>query len=284
MIKIKDMKVIKYSVVLISITLCVFSCKEANSGDTYYIEAQNHTVDESGIKKQINSNADFDFLPTSTTKQVINHSYYSLSYKEESEQAEWVAYFLKKRYLKNSNYKRPYFIEDKLVSTGSADWRNYRKSGYDKGHLCPAGDMEFDLKAYNETFLTSNIAPQDHGFNGGIWNRLEQKVRYWADKYDGVYVVTGGVLNSSLKTIGSEGVAVPDHFYKIILDESNGKYKIIAFLIPNKPSDKPIFNFVVPVDTIEKLTGIDFFPALEDNSENKLEKVADAQPWFSKMQ
>ena len=72
--------------------------------------------------------------------------------------------------------------------------------------------------------------------------------------------------------------------FLIILDESNGKYKIIAFLIPNKPSDKPIFNFVVPVDTIEKLTGIDFFPALEDNIENKLEKVADAQPWFSKMQ
>jgi endonuclease G len=65
-----------------------------------------------------------------------------------------------------------------MVSSGSADWRNYRNSGFDN-HLCPAADMEFNVNAYNETFLTSNIAPQDHRFNAGIWNRLEQKIRFW---------------------------------------------------------------------------------------------------------
>jgi len=221
----------------------------------------------------------FDFLPTSTTKQMVKHDYYTLSYNEKYEQAEWVAYELKKSYVRSSNFDRPYFIEDPKVKTGSADWRNYKKSGYDKGHLCPAGDMEFAINAYNDTFFTSNISPQKHEFNGGVWNRLEQKVRYWATKYDGVYVITAGVLQPNLKTIGQEKVLVPNYFYKILLDNSNGQYKMIAFLVPNAKSNKPLYEFVVSVDSIEKMTGIDFFPKLDDKTENRLEKNSDYKAW-----
>ena len=98
--------------------------------------------------------------------------------------------------------------------------------------------MEFEINAYNETFFTSNISPQKHDFYGGFWNRLEQKVRCWAAKYDGVYVITGGVLQPKLKTIGDEKVLVPNYFYKILLDNSNGEYKMLAFLVPNERSDK----------------------------------------------
>ncbi|SHF96073.1 endonuclease G [Flavobacterium fluvii] len=234
--------------------------------------------DNSGneIQKQ---NRAFNFLPTSTTNQIIQHAYYTLSYSEKHEQAEWVAYELKKSYVRSNNFKRPYFIEDPKVKTGSADWRNYKKSGYDKGHLCPAGDMEFDLNAYNDTFFTSNISPQLHNFNGGVWNRLEQKVRYWATKYDGIYVITGGILQPSLKTIGKEKVSIPNYFYKILLDNYNGQYRMIAFLVPSKNSDKPLYDFVVTVDSLEKMTGIDFFPKLEDKIENSLEKNSDYKAW-----
>ena len=84
--------------------------------------------------------------------------------------------------------------------------------------MCPAGDRTFSEEAFNETFLTSNISPQTYGFNAGIWNRLEQKTRFWAEKYDKLYIVTGGILNNNLKTIGFEKVGVPNYFYKIILD------------------------------------------------------------------
>ena len=224
-------------------------------------------------------NTAFDFLPSSTTNQIIKHEYFTLSYSEKHEQAEWVAYELKKNYIKSSDLKRPYFIEDPKVKTGSADWKNYKKSGYDKGHLCPAGDMEFAVNAYNDTFFTSNISPQLHDFNGGIWNRLEQKVRYWAIKYDGVYVITGGVLQSSLKTIGKEKVSVPDYFYKVLLDDSNGSYKMIAFLVPNKKSKQPLYDFVVSIDSLEKMTGIDFFPKLNDKIENELERNSNYKSW-----
>ena len=219
------------------------------------------------------------FLPTSTTGQIVHHDGYSLSYSEKHEQAEWVAYELKKAHLSRTNHKRPYFEIDKAVKTGAASWRNYKKSGYDKGHLCPAGDRRFSKQAHDETFLTSNISPQEHQFNAGVWNTLEQKVRYWARKYNGIFVVTGGVLKGKMKTIGTEDVSVPNQFYKVLIDNNTGKTKMIAFLMPHKDSRKPLYEFVVSVDEIEALTGIDFFPELEDTIENKLEASSSYKGW-----
>jgi endonuclease G len=217
--------------------------------------------------------------PKSTTNQIVVHKNYTLSYNEEHEQAEWVAYTLKKNYGSGNNFQRPFFVEDKKVKTRSADWRNYKNSGYDKGHLCPAGDMKFSKEAFEATFLTSNISPQRHDFNEGVWNRLEQKVRYWATRYGEVYVVTGGVLTDGLKTIGKENVSVPNYFYKIVATKSNGKLKMIAFLVPHKESKNPLYSFVVSVDTIEQMTKVDFFHQLEDQLENKLESSKDYKDW-----
>lgn len=225
-----------------------------------------------------NNDANY-YLPASTTQEVIAHQFYTLSYNEKYEQAEWVAYELKKNELSHTNLERPFFIDDPMVETGSASWKNYKHSGYDKGHLCPAADRRFSRAAFDETFYTSNISPQLNDFNAGIWNRLEQKTRYWASKYDGLYVVTGGVLTAGLKTIGKENVAVPKYFYKILLDNSRGEYKTIAFLVPHQDSEKPLYQFVVSIDEIEKMTGIDFFPKLPDAIENKLEKSKDYKGW-----
>lgn len=219
------------------------------------------------------------FLPTTTTGVIVHHQYYALSYSEEHEQAEWVAYELKKSDIIYSNHKRPYFIDDPKVNTGSASWKNYIRSGYDRGHLCPAGDRRFSKKAFDETFYTSNISPQRNDFNAGLWNRLEQKTRYWAKKYDGLYIVTGGVLSPSLKSIGKEDVSVPEYFYKVLIDKSSGEYKAIGFLVPHKESDNALYTYVVPIDKIEKMTGIDFFPKLPDAIENKLEKSSDYKGW-----
>jgi endonuclease G len=240
-----------------------FSCKEENKTE------QLDFVSVSTVSLQ----------PNSTTNQIVVHDNYTLSYNEKHEQAEWVAYTLKKDYGSGNNFSRPFFIDDKKVKTRSADWRNYKNSGYDKGHLCPAGDMKFSKKAYEETFLTSNISPQKHDFNEGVWNRLEQKIRYWSTKYGEVYVVTGGVLTDGLKTIGNENVSVPKYFYKIVAAKTNGTIKMIAFLVPHEESKKPLYSFVVSVDEIEKMTNVDFFPALEDTLENQLERKKDYKDW-----
>lgn len=232
---------------------------------------------EEGIK--IKGDTNVFFLPSSTTGQIVHHDGYSLSYNEKYEQAEWVAYELKQSHLENTNFKRPYFEIDKAVKTKAAHWKNYKQSGYDRGHLCPAADRKYSIEAHDETFLTSNISPQLHEFNSGIWNSLEQKVRYWAEKYDGVYVVTGGVLKGELPTIGDEKVGVPNYFFKVLLDYNNDKPKAIAFLLEHEETNKALHYFVVPIDTIEHLTGLDFFPNLNDDLEERLESSNSYKEW-----
>ena len=262
--KIKSRKVI-YTIITLIVALFLYQNNAKKDSD------------QDGVLDTID-NTEFNFLPTSTTNQIVEHDYYTLSYNEKYEQAEWTAHILSPKHITKVKRKRPYFIYDKKVKTKSANYRNYKQSGYDKGHLVPAGDMKFSEEAFNDTFFTSNISPQKHDFNAGLWNRLEQKTRYWTSKYGKLYIITGGVLKNGLETIGKEKVAIPNQFYKIILDYSD-KPKAIAFLMPNKKSDEPLYKYVTSIDNIEKLTGIDFFPALADDIENSLEAKTDYKDW-----
>lgn len=267
---------IKYIVIFALVISVLYFLEKA-------IDYSNSTSDKEIIKDTIENRSTFtlDLLPSSTTGSIVTHHFYTLSYNEVHEQAEWVAYELLKEHLKDHDYERSYFNIDPAVGSGSADWKNYKNSGYDRGHLCPAGDRRFSSQAYEETFLTSNISPQNRNFNSGVWNFLEQKVRDWARKYDGVFVITGGILKPGLPTIGYEDVSVPNEFYKIVFDKMNdGRgFKMIAFLIPNKPVDNSFYAYAVKVDYIEKLTGIDFFQQLPDSIENILEAKVDLKSW-----
>lgn len=265
-----------YPFVIIIVTIVLYYADDIFEKDESFVS------NTSVISTSHSPEFDESLLPSSTTGAIVEHNYFTLSYSEQHEQAEWVAYELNKNHLSRNDFDRPYFIEDEKVKTKSAHWRNYKNSGYDRGHLCPAGDRRMSIDAYTETFLTSNISPQDRDFNAGIWNRLEQKVRYWAGKYDGVYVVTGGVLKGDMNTIGDENVSVPNEFFKIVLDVSNGKYKAIAFLIPNKSLEKSFYEYTVSIDEIEAKTGINFFPNLPDSIGNKLEKFIDLKAWGKK--
>ena len=243
---------------------------------SYYTQRSEGASKLEDFKVNTPKTTDFNYLPTSTTGQVIEHAYYSLSYNEKYEQSEWVAYHLKKEHTAYNDFKRPYFEEDPMVKSQSASWKNYKKSGYDKGHLCPAADRRFLKAAHDETFLTSNVTPQKHSFNAGIWNDLEKKIRYKLNKEKDLFIVTGPVIGSSKKTIGFENVAVPNHFFKIILKYTdNGSPRMVGFLIPHDTNSRNLKEFILPVDKIESLVGIDFFPELPDVLEDKLEAKED---------
>lgn len=204
------------------------------------------------------------FLPTSTTGEVVNHRFYALSYNEKYEQAEWVAYILKKENLEKPwNDRSDIFLPDPDVKTGSATPDDYKGSGYDRGHLAPAADMAYDPEAMKASFLLSNISPQSRNFNKGIWRELEELTRSWAKKCGSLYVVTGPVLTFDPKgTIGGNKVAVPAAFYKVLLDLEKPEQKGIAFILPNEVSFEPLYEYATSIDEVEKLTGIDFFPDL----------------------
>ena len=223
-----------------------------------------------------------DFLPASTSGEVVQRSYYAFSYSEEHEQAEWVAYKLTRSSLRKPNVDRTGdFRPDPKVRKASASPRDYYATGYDRGHMAPAGDMAFSNKAMSETFYMSNISPQIRNFNGGIWRELEENVRDWAMKFKELYIVTGPVLTEGIRErIGNNQVSVPDLYYKIILDLSEPEIKAIAFLMPNEVSYQPIMDYAVPIDEVERLTGIDFFPNLMDEAmEEALEREIETKLW-----
>lgn len=221
-------------------------------------------------------------LPTSTTGQVIRHKYYALSYNEKYEVAEWVSYELFRDNLTRKWVDRTDdFREDRQVKTGSAAIMDYRRSGYDRGHLAPAGDMAFNREAMSESFYLSNIAPQVHNFNTGIWRELEENTRDWAKKFRHLYISTGPILTEEpIDYIGENQVAVPSAFYKVILDLSEPEYKGIGFIIPNKVSFKPLTSYAVSIDEVEAATGIDFFSKLMERSlEKSIESRYSMNAW-----
>ncbi|MBK7212095.1 MAG: DNA/RNA non-specific endonuclease [Bacteroidales bacterium] len=219
-------------------------------------------------------------IPRTTAKDaIIKHTGYTLSYNEEYEQANWVAYELTKEETKKAVERSNKFKPDPLVKTGSARDEDYLSSGYDRGHLAPAADMSWSAKTMTESFFYSNMSPQEQTFNRGIWKKLEEQVREWAIQNGEIYVVTGPVLVPGLKTIGPNKVGVPKAYYKVILDYSLPDVKAIAFVMPNEASDKSLQSFVVSIDNVEKITGLDFFPLLPDKQENTIEKTVCLKCW-----
>ena len=232
--------------------------------------------------KAVGVKSNFDYLPTgSASSQLVEHEHYSLSYREEYEQAEWVAYELTKAEVLNKVVQRSdRFKPDKLVQTQSATTKDYARSGYDRGHLLPAADISFSKEAMESSFLMSNISPQNPSFNRGIWKKLEEQVREWAVENETLYIITAGILEPGLPTIGTENkVAVPRYFYKIILDYHLPDLKAIAFLFPNEGSKKSLPNYVVSIDSLENLTGLNFFRDLPDDQEATLESQKNWAAW-----
>ena len=212
----------------------------------------------------------FAQLEQPKSNNIIIHNDYSLEYSEIYKIPKWSAYkFYKDMTIINYKRKSTFHI-DSNVKNKVFD-SDYKGSGYDRGHMTPLANFRYDYNSMIATNYYSNICPQTIGCNRGIWKRVENQVRKWVEKYDTLYIVSGPILSSQNKTIGS-GIIVPSFFYKVILAWDGWDYKSIAFLIPNEKSDKNIFEFQVSIDYIETITNIDFFYRLPDNVENKLEK------------
>ena len=227
--------------------------------------------------------ADIGIPAIHDAEQIVQHKYYTLKYNEDREQADWVAYTINREMILAGKAKRKNkFCSDPSVSTGSATPKDYYKSGFDRGHLCPAAAMKISQKAMLETFYMSNMSPQKPSFNRGIWKKLESKVRKWAVKNGRIFVVTGPVFykNNEHGEIGKNGVDIPDAYFKVVLDYREPGLKAIAFILPNQKSKKPISAYAVTVDQAEAITGIDFFPELPDNIEDKLEKQCNYNKWY----
>ena len=211
---------------------------------------------------------------------IIDRPGYALGYIEYHEQPAWVIYIMPKAEATTKVAKRTNkFRSDPEIPTGSATTGDYRRSGYDRGHLAPAADMAFSGQTMADSFFMSNMSPQKPSFNRGIWKDLEALVRSFAITERKIVVVTGPILpQEKTITIGANRVTVPTHYYKVIFDLTPPQ-KMIAFILPNEGSDKALWKFAVSVDAVEKATGLDFFSKLPKEKQKQLESSFSIKAW-----
>jgi len=240
------------------------------------------TQEETPITSEL---PDFALPAIHKGEEIIKHKNYTLRYEEDYEVPAWVVHKLRGEYTKGVASRRDnQFIPDKKVEDNSALSSDYSSTGYDRGHMVPAGDFKCCQDLMNETFYMSNICPQTPDFNRGIWENIESRIRGWSVRDKELFVVTGPVLRKGLPTIGRyNNVAIPEFFYKIVLfyQPNSGKApRAIAFLLPNQSLiGKKMNSYVVSINEVEKVTGLDFFTKLPDDIENKLEVASDWEAW-----
>ena len=225
-----------------------------------------------------------DYIPSSTTGQVIHHKYYSLSYSEDHETAEWTIYHLSNERMLGTVSRTNNFRSDPLVNTGSANLSDYKGSGYDRGHLVPATDMSFDTIAMSESFYLSNIALQEPWLNRVYLKGVEAQIRTWASKYDSLIIITGVVfLDSNDISIGNSNVAVPSAYYKVVIDIQ--RLSGIAFVFPfgmkRNLKDDDLQTFLYSIDELEELTGVNFLKDLDNPIQDSIEGKVKVCDWFS---
>ncbi|KAK6113762.1 DNA/RNA non-specific endonuclease family protein [Brugia pahangi] len=222
---------------------------------------------------------------------------YVLSYDRRNRIAHWVVEHLSSdRLVYNSSVDRSkcQFREDPSIHPYFKSTNDdYKGSGYDRGHLAAAGNHRRSQTAIDQTFLLSNMAPQvGKGFNRDKWNELEKHVRKLARKNKNVYVCTGplflpkleqdGSLYIKYKIVGRNNIAVPTHFFKVVLVElMNGKFELEAYILPNSviPDDIPLTSFMVPLDSIERSAGFLIFDKLPKNALNKVNGKSGKMLW-----
>jgi endonuclease G len=211
---------------------------------------------------------------------VIYRDHYSLQYDEKFENSDWVTYELTQDEVMGQTSRKDSFKADPLVKTGSASLADYKASGYDRGHLIPAADLKISKQSMSDSFYMSNMSPQRPSFNRGIWAQLESCVRTWAYENKSIYVVTGPVLTKDeYPTIGQNEVAIPEYYYKVILDYTEPELKAIGFILPNEKATKALQAYAVSVNKVEAFTGLDFYYTLNDDIEETLEDECDVELW-----
>lgn len=215
-------------------------------------------------------------LPKTDESALLLHRRgYVVKYNPENKIPDWVAWKLCSEHLGGTAKRTDNFLPDPdLPEVFRSYHADYSRSRYDRGHMAPAGDMKWDQEAMSESFYMSNICPQAPNLNKGDWRELEEACREWAQQYDTLYIACGPLFTEGekVKRVGKSKVAVPHGFFKVLLKLGDSP-AAVGFLFPNDDCNSPLSAYAVPVDSVERVSGIDFFSALPDEAEGQLESV-----------
>lgn len=212
-------------------------------------------------------------------EQLIFHTGHAVSYNYKWKIPNWVSYELTADKTVGTEKRTNKFIPDPFVKGATAIDADYRNSGYDRGHMAPAADMRWCASSMIESFYFSNICPQHPKLNRKRWKELEDKVRDWARTDSAIIVICGPIVNENPECIGSSKVVVPHSFFKVVLSPHIASPKAIGFIFDNAHCTAPLRSHIVTVDSVEAVTGLDFFSPLPDHIEDILEAYVDTLHW-----
>ena len=278
---------------LLTIGATIISCnlygRKSGKGKLYLDGAPNT---EAKAKTTLRSEADtaptdyeIPALRKNSGEIILHRKGYTVSYNPTTKIPNWVAWHLTADHTSGqAKRKGVEFHEDTDVPEPRANTFDYMQSGYDRGHICPSADRQNSKDANEQTFYLSNMQPQINGFNAGVWMNMEDHLRNtWntSTYRDILYVCKGGTIDNTSQIAGytrNSKLIVPKYFFAAILAVKNGQYKAIGLWFEHKKnSDKNLSNYIVSIDELEKLTGIDFFCNLPDSIENKVESATKAE-------
>ena len=231
-------------------------CRHASSQTTALHQAD---------KADYTSDIDLPLPLKDRAEQILYRKAYVVSYNKDTRQPNWVAWHLTADHVDGS-VQRPQtaWHEDTDVPTPRAQFYDYSRSGWDRGHLCPAGDNKWDSEAMYESFLMTNASPQHKSLNSGIWNQIEITNRRWAKQYGDIYIVCGPLFyNQEHDTIGPNRIPVPEAFFKVIANFNCDPPQAIGYVCRNNEGVRKRDLYVNTLEEVERLTGIDFFPHTE---------------------
>ena len=265
-----------------------FSIEEESYVETIDTNKRENDVDRinEGLDKKIEipreefvTSVEIPQIKNEIPQQILKKSSYFVSYNRDTKCPNWVAWHLTAEHTDGPLKRMNNFHEEEEVPEPKATLQDYRGSGWSRGHMCPAGDNKWDRRAMFDSFSLVNVCPQHSKLNSGLWNSIEMDCRKWARKYGEVYIVCGPLfLNKEHETIGINKVVVPEAFFKVVLC-LNGKPKAFGIITRNTEGNKKRDLYYNSVDQVERITGIDFFPALPDDIENQVEAEANIKDW-----
>lgn len=237
------------------------------------------TTSEEVFSVPVYTDLEIPVWETSEPSQIIRHTGYTVSYNKRLHIPNWVAYELTRAETAGTEKRTNDFIDDPYADGACATDRDYRGSGYDKGHMAPAGDMKWSRDAMKESFYFTNICPQKPGLNRGAWKKLEEAIRNWAVRDSAIVIVCGPLTDKKSGRLGDTKVAVPNAFFKVVAAPYLRNPRAIGFIFTNQSADKSPEYYAVTVDSVEKVTGIDFFAGLPDGIETRIEKECNYKDW-----
>ncbi len=293
---------------LLGFSACGSDDNDTTGGSSSNVGNLNQNVASAGMPQEI-TRLEFPKVKGGSNNTIIVHKTdefcvnYSTEYDMTKKSQRWSCYAV----YKTNNFKNwvrknwdgatwmgkkwtgdPFQVDPAVSPSLQAPVSNeYYPSGYDRGHIVASEDRIYSQDANGQTFFMTNMQPQVHSFNAGIWEKMEEKVRSFltydmstqaSHANDTLYVCKGGTIDSSDKILGytKNGYIVPKYFFCAVLLKNSKGYQAIGFWFEHKsdyPSTESLSSHVVNIKKLEELTGLDFFCNLPDDIEKSVESA-----------